>query len=49
MRNLQRKAEQADAMFSRLVGEMNSALAIERSNNMTKQVEMPQWLSLTSA
>ena len=44
MRNLQRKAEQADEMFSRLVGEMNQALAIERANNMTKTVEIPSWL-----
>lgn len=42
--NLQRKAEQADAMFSRLVAEMNQALAIERANNMTKQLEVPAWL-----
>ncbi len=44
MRNLQRKAEQADAMFSRLVGEMNSSLAIERANNHIKPLELPAWL-----
>jgi hypothetical protein len=44
MRNLQRKAEQADEMFSRLVLEMNHALAIERANNMTKAMEVPAWL-----
>ena len=44
MRNLQRKAEQADEMFSRLVTEMNQALAIERADNMTKKMEMPSWL-----
>jgi superfamily II DNA/RNA helicase len=44
MRNLQRKAEQADTMFSRLVEEMNNALSIERSNNRTKKVEVPAWL-----
>lgn len=44
MRNLQRKAEQADAMFSRLVAEMNQALAIDRINNMTKKIEVPSWL-----
>jgi len=44
MRNLQRKSDQADAMFSRLVAEMNNALAIERANNMNKQVEVPSWL-----
>jgi hypothetical protein len=44
MRNLQRKAGQADAMFSRLVAEMNNALRIERDNNMTKRMETPAWL-----
>jgi len=44
MRNLQRKAEQADEMFSRLVLEMNHALAIERANKMTRQMEVPAWL-----
>lgn len=44
MRNLQRKAEQADAMFSRLVEQMNHALAVERANNLTKPVEVPPWL-----
>lgn len=44
MRNLQRKADQADDMFSRLVAEMNNALAIERANNMTKKVQVPSWL-----
>jgi SNF2 family DNA or RNA helicase len=44
MRNLQRKAEQADEMFSRLVAEMSNALAIERANTMTKQMEIPKWL-----
>jgi SNF2 family DNA or RNA helicase len=44
MKNLQRKAGQADAMFSRLVAEMNQALAIERTNTMTKTMEIPSWL-----
>jgi superfamily II DNA/RNA helicase len=44
MRNLQRKAEQADEMFSHLVAEMNHSLAIERTNNMTKPIEVPAWL-----
>ena len=44
MRNLQRKAAQADVMFSHLVAEMNQALAIERANNMTKKMEIPSWL-----
>jgi len=45
MRNLQRKSDQADAMFTRLVAEMNQALAIQRANDMTKQVQVPAWLS----
>lgn len=44
MRNLQRKADQADAMFSRLVAEMNHSLAIARANNATKKMELPTWL-----
>jgi hypothetical protein len=44
MLNLQRKAAQADTMFSHLVAEMNQALHIERANNMTKQLEIPSWL-----
>ena len=44
MRNLQRKAQQADAMFSNLVAEMNRAIGIERVNNMTERVEVPSWL-----
>jgi len=44
MKNLQRKAAQADEMFSRLVAEMNQALAIQRANNMTKRMELPSWL-----
>ncbi len=44
MKNLQRKAAQADAMFSRMVAEMNHALAIERKNNHTQRMEVPSWL-----
>ena len=44
MRNLQRKAEQADAMFTRLVLEMNNARGIDRVNLATKPMEMPAWL-----
>jgi hypothetical protein len=43
-RNLQRKADQADEMFSRLVAEMNNAMRIERANNATQPVEIPSWL-----
>lgn len=44
MKNLQRKAAQADEMFSRLVSEMNHAQGVERTNNMTKKMEIPSWL-----
>ena len=44
MKNLQRKADQADVMFSRLVEEMNNAQGIERANNMTKTMGVPSWL-----
>lgn len=44
MRNLQRKADQADEMFSHLVREMNNALGIERANTSIKQMEVPSWL-----
>jgi len=45
MRNLQRKAEQADTMFSHLVEEMNNSLAIQRAAFNTKPMEIPAWLS----
>lgn len=44
MRNLRRKAGQADEMFSRMVTEMNSAMSIARSNVHTKPMEAPAWL-----
>jgi hypothetical protein len=43
--NLQRKAANADKMFSRLVAEMNAALAIDRARHFDKNEEIPQWLS----
>jgi hypothetical protein len=45
--NLQRKATQADRMFSNLVSEMTAALSIERSQQFTKQMELPSWLAKT--
>ena len=45
LRNLQRKAAQADAMFARLVTEMNAALGIERANPFTLTEDLPAWLS----
>ena len=45
LKNMQRKAEQADRMFSALVREMNSALSIERVTSFPKQQEVPAWLA----
>ncbi len=45
LKNLQRKAAQADVMFSNLVDQMNSAMAIDRVNHgYVKSVELPSWL-----
>lgn len=44
LRNLQRKAKQADRMFSRLVAHMNDALEIERRDEFTQEEEVPSWL-----
>lgn len=42
--NMQRKAAQADAMFSALVAQMNSAQSISRQRNFDKNMEVPSWL-----
>lgn len=42
--NLQRKARQADRMFSSLVDHMNNAMRIDAAADHTTKVEMPQWL-----
>jgi hypothetical protein len=47
LRNLQRKAEQADKMFSNLVAQMNAAQGIERSSSFNKAQEVPSWLCMT--
>jgi hypothetical protein len=44
LKNLQRKARQADAMFSNLVTEMNNVLRINRAAAFTNQERMPSWL-----
>ena len=44
LRNLQRKAEQADRMFGNLVAEMNAAIAIGRAADYTKTQKVPSWL-----
>ena len=47
LKNLQRKAEQANGMFSNLVAEMNAAIAIDRESSFTKSMEVPSWLCET--
>ena len=42
--NLQRKAQAADKMFADLVAHMNQAAGIDRSVNLTKRQEFPEWL-----
>lgn len=42
--NLNRKAEQASALFKELVAEMNDSIKIDRSRNYTEKVDVPSWL-----
>lgn len=42
--NQQRKAAQADAMFSNLIAQMNAAHGIARAQAFTKEQELPAWL-----
>lgn len=44
LKNLQRKAAQADRMFSSLVAEMNAALNIQRAKYNANPIEVPTWL-----
>lgn len=44
LKNLQRKAEAADRMFSNLVGEMNNALQVERGRAFNEREKVPAWL-----
>ena len=44
VKNLQRKAAQADKMFSSLVMEMNNANAIGRSAGFALEQKVPAWL-----
>jgi hypothetical protein len=41
--NLQRKATQADRMFDALTAHMQTALAVQRTDNYAKTVEVPSW------
>jgi hypothetical protein len=45
LKNLERKAAQADAMFDALVAHMQDALSIRRSNPFTTPMEVPAWLA----
>ena len=44
IRNLERKSEQATAMFDRLVSLMGRELKIEQQNEYTNKEELPSWL-----
>jgi len=44
MKNLQRKAAQADKMFSSLVEHMSRAIKIERGSNFKEPERLPAWL-----
>jgi len=44
LRNLRRKSEQADAMFTALIAHMNNALAVP-SNIYDKEMRLPSWAS----
>lgn len=45
LRNLQRKARAADAMFDALIAHMNDGLAIQRRHDYDTPLEMPRWLA----
>jgi SNF2 family DNA or RNA helicase len=42
--NLERKAQQADKMFDRLILHMRDAVHIERTNKRTVEMGVPAWL-----
>lgn len=44
LENLQRKATQADAMFSSLVMEMNHAISLQSKTKFDNVMEVPSWL-----
>jgi hypothetical protein len=44
LKNLQRKARNADTMFTNLVREMNEVLHISRTRTFMKQEQFPTWL-----
>ena len=44
MKNMRRKGAQATKMFEALIKHMNDAIALKRSNKLTKPEEIPTWL-----
>ena len=44
LKNLQRKSDQAEKMFSAMVAQMNNAIEIERQRSITNNMEVPSWL-----
>ena len=44
LKNLKRKSEQADQMFSILVRLMNDAIGINKTEKFTTKMEIPKWL-----
>lgn len=44
LKNLQRKAQQADKMFDALVEHMNAAVKVDRGIKFTQREELPSWL-----
>lgn len=45
LKNLERKATQADRMFDQLVAHMREGLSIKRTDDYNVEVEIPSWLS----
>ena len=45
MKNLQRKAANADKMFSKLVACMNDAITLDKKDQYTNREEFPTWLA----
>ncbi|MBD3407559.1 MAG: helicase, partial [Candidatus Lokiarchaeota archaeon] len=44
LRNLERKSEQAEEMFSMMVEEMSREMNVKRIENFNKDVKLPKWL-----
>jgi hypothetical protein len=45
LKNLQRKSNQADQMFTELVTHMRDELKVQRTADFTRAVEVPAWLT----